>query len=117
MGSQSSQCRSVSIPCAARVPYTRSLRCQPISPLFLIFLPQFVPEVARPTRDWPEYRKGDPKAMTIFDNSFQNGWYDSSWNTWVQPLNDSIASGAMGSAAVCGKVPKGVRHLARAVGL
>lgn len=64
----------------------------------------------RPTRDWPEYRKS-ASQMTIFDYGFQNGWYDSSWSTWVQPLKDSANSGFMGSAAVCGKVSKGVRSL------
>lgn len=59
------------------------------------------------TRDWPEYRKG-ASPMAIFRDGYQNGWYESSWNTWVQPLHDSAKAGYMGGSAVCGKVSKGV---------
>jgi hypothetical protein len=61
-------------------------------------------------RDWPEYEKSDTTLpQVVFDDWFQPGWWQSSYNAWVQPLTDSSRSGMNGGVALCTKLQKDVR--------
>lgn len=55
-------------------------------------------------RDWPEVRSKAVQPHVVFDDGFQNGWRDASWNAWVQPRQQSSKSGMLDSPAVCASI-------------
>ena len=59
------------------------------------------------TRDWPDYRK-PTSSRIVFEDGYNNGFYDSSWNTWVQPLSDSKNSGMQSGQGLCAKISNNV---------
>lgn len=62
---------------------------------------------SRPSRDWPEYQDGAIRTYA-YDNGWKNGWWDNSWNSWVQPASDSQQSGMRGGPGACVKISRGV---------
>lgn len=61
-------------------------------------------DAKRQTRDWPEFRSRSIETRLAFEDGFNNGFWDNSWNAWVQPASDSKNSGMMGSPGLCAKV-------------
>eukprot|EP00775_Hariotina_reticulata_P008069 gene8070-8264_t len=69
---------------------------------------------SRPTRDWPDFAGDSDRTYVFMDGQGmplasqppqpQNGWWDNSWNSWLQPAKDSQYSGMRKGQAYCGSI-------------
>jgi hypothetical protein len=74
---------------------------------------------SRPTRDWPDFTGDRDRTYLFLDGQSmaldsqppqpQNGWWDNSWNSWLQPAKDSKYSGMRKGQAYCGSIKANVR--------
>ena len=56
-------------------------------------------------RDWPELRSPNVVSRAAFDQgSYQNGFYDASWGTDVQPSSSSRTGITQGKPSLCANI-------------
>lgn len=63
-------------------------------------------------RDWPDMSPSTrADSMFLYRNSFQNGFYDSSWTADVMQQVASANNGMRGGAGLCANIHAGVSHI------